>query len=552
MIATQNVTMRYGGRTLFEGVTVAFSPGHRYGLTGPNGAGKSTFLKILTGEVESQTGHIQRPARVGVLRQDQFAFDAERVLDVVIMGHAPLWAAMQERDAIYRKGEISDADGMRLGELEGVVADENGYEAESDAAVLLEGLGLPEALHARRMGELQGGQKMRVLLAQALFGRPPALLLDEPTNHLDLDSIHWLAEFLNHYEGTVLVISHDRHFLNAVCTHIADIDYQTIIQYTGGYDDMVLQKTQVRSRIESENAQREKKIAQLNDFIARFAAGTRSSQVASRKKEVERLAPTELARSNIQRPFIRFEQRRPSGKVALELEKLRAGHGDLTVLSGFSATVARGDKVAIVGRNGAGKTTLLEALVSGTPAAHAEAAGPWREGTVRWGHETHLGYFAQDYRPQIPKGIKSFDWLRELDPLAGNEDIRGILGQMLFRGDDAFKVTDALSGGESARVMFSKLMLEKPNVLLFDEPTNHLDLEAVIALGQALEKYEGTLFLVTHDEDLLATAANRVWHVDGGLITDYRGTWEEYVAWRTSAAAGARSNGGAKASGRKG
>jgi len=522
VIATQNVTMRYGGRTLFEGVTVSFNPGNRYGLTGPNGAGKSTFLKILTGEVESQLGHIQRPKRMGVLSQDQFAFDAYRVIDTVIMGNAPLWAAMAERDALYAKGEFSDADGMRLGELEGIVADENGYTAEPDAAVLLDGLGIPEALHERPMSELQGGQKVRVLLAQALFGTPPALLLDEPTNHLDLDSIHWLAEFLVRYEGTVLVISHDRHFLNAVCTHIADIDYETIIQYTGGYDDMVLQKTQLRSRIEGDNAQREKKIAQLNDFIARFAAGTRSSQVASRKKEVERLAPTDLAKSNIQRPFIRFEQKRPSGKVALELEALACAYGDHRLIDAFSATVPRGEKVAIIGRNGAGKTTLVDALVKG--------AG--QGGQIRWGHEAHVGYFAQDYRPTMPTGIKAFDWLRDLDPMAGNEAIRGLLGQMLFRGDDAFKLIEALSGGESARLLFCKLMLEKPNVLVFDEPTNHLDLEAVIALGEALQRYPGTLFLVTHDEDLLSSVATRVWQVGAkpGEIFDYHGTYDDYCA----------------------
>lgn len=523
MIATQNITMRYGGRTLFENVTVSFNPGNRYGLSGPNGAGKSTFLKILTGEVESQAGHIQRPTRMGVLKQDQFAFDAFRVIDTVIMGNGPLWSAIQERDALYMKGEFSDADGMRLGELEGVVADENGYTADSDAAVLLEGLGITEELHDKPMSELQGGQKVRVLLAQAIFGNPPALLLDEPTNHLDLDSIHWLSDFLCKYEGVVIVIAHDRHFLNAVCTHIADIDYQTIIQYTGGYDDMVVQKTQLRSRIESDNSQREKKIAQLNDFIARFAAGTRSSQVSSRKKEVERLAPTELAKSNIQRPFLRFDLKRPSGKVALEVEKLALAYGDNRVLRDFSVSIPRGERIAVIGRNGAGKTTLVDALVKG------EGQG----GIIRWGHEAQVGYFAQDYRPSMPTGIKAFDWLRDLDPMAGNEVIRGLLGQMLFRGDDAFKMIETLSGGESARLLFCKLMLEKPNVLVFDEPTNHLDLEAVIALGQSLERYEGTLFLVTHDEDLLSSVATRVWHVGHkpGEILDYNGTYDEYRAW---------------------
>jgi ATPase subunit of ABC transporter with duplicated ATPase domains len=522
MIATQNVTMRYGGRTLFEGVTVAFSPGNRYGLTGPNGAGKSTFIKILADDLEAQTGLVQRPRRIGVLRQDQFAFDAFRVIDAVIMGNKRLWEALRERDALYEKTEMNDAEGMRLGELEGLVAEEDGYTAEADAAILLEGLDIGEELHERRMNELQGGQKVRVLLAQALFGRPPALLLDEPTNHLDLESIHWLSDFLNHYEGTVVVISHDRHFLNAVCTHIADIDYQTIIQYTGGYDDMVVQKMQVRSRVEAENAQREKKIAQLRDFIARFAAGTRSTQVASRKKEVERLAPTELARSNIERPYLRFDLKRPSGKLTLESQGIDRSYGPVNVIKGFSANVQRGEKIAIVGRNGVGKSTLVEALIG-------NLAGP---GTIRWGHETQVGYFPQDYRAAIPTGITAFDWLRLVDGQAGLEVVRGVLGQMLFKGEEAFKPTEALSGGEAARLLFCRLMLEKPNVLILDEPTNHLDLEAVIALGTSLDKYEGTLFLVTHDEDLLSTVATRVWALGGkpGDIVDYHGRYDDYVA----------------------
>src|SRR6195256_3238695 len=320
MISVSNVTMRYGSKLLFEDVSVTFTTGRRYGLTGPNGSGKSTFMKVLTGEIDAQKGSVVRPKKLGVLSQDQFAFDALRVIDTVIMGNKPLWKAMEERELIYAKPDMTDADGMRLGELEGVVAEEDGYTAEADAAILLDGLDIPEELHERKMGELQGGQKVRVLLAQALFGHPQALLLDEPTNHLDLDSIHWLQDFLNHYEGSLIVISHDRHFLNSVCTHIADIDYETIITYTGGYDDMVMAKTQIRSQIEAQNVQREKKIAQLNEFIARFAAGTRASQVTSRRKEVERLQVTELARSNIARPYIKFEQKRPSGKHVLEFE----------------------------------------------------------------------------------------------------------------------------------------------------------------------------------------------------------------------------------------
>jgi ATPase subunit of ABC transporter with duplicated ATPase domains len=322
----------------------------------------------------------------------------------------------------------------------------------------------------------------------------------------------------------MVIISHDRHFLNQVCTHIADIDYQTIIQYTGGYDAMVVQKTQVRSRVEAENAQREKKIEQLKDFIARFAAGTRSTQVASRKKEVERLAPTELARSNIQRPYLRFEVKRPSGKVVLEAENVTRAYDDKVVIKNFTANILRGEKIAVVGRNGAGKTTLVDTLVNSLNG----------RGKLRWGHETHIGYFAQDYRPSIPKGITAFDWLRLIDGQAGVEAVRGLLGQMLFKGDEAFKPTKALSGGESARLMFCKLMLEKPNILVLDEPTNHLDLEAVIALGQALEKYEGTILLVTHDEDLLSTVASRVWSVGDkpGQVYDYTGSYDDFVKSR--------------------
>ncbi len=303
MISVSNVSMRYGSKVLFEDVSISFIPGRRYGLTGPNGSGKSTFMKILTGDMEPQKGSVVRPKKFGVLRQDQFAFDAYRVIDTVIMGNKGLWSALEERDIIYSKTELTDDDGMRLGELEGIVGEEDGYTAESDAAILLQGLDIPDELHERKMGELQGGQKVRVLLAQALFGKPQALLLDEPTNYLDLDSIHWLQDFLIHFEGSLITISHDRHFLNSVCTHIADIDYETIIPYTGGYDEMVLAKTGIRAQLEAGNAQREKKIAQLNEFIARFGAGTRSSQVTSRKKEVERLQTNELARSNIATPI---------------------------------------------------------------------------------------------------------------------------------------------------------------------------------------------------------------------------------------------------------
>jgi ATPase subunit of ABC transporter with duplicated ATPase domains len=521
--------MRFGSKILFEDVTTTFSAGRRYGLTGPNGAGKSTFMKLLTGEQPPQRGTVVRPAKVGVLRQDQFAFDQFRVIDTVIMGNHKLWSALQERELLYAKSDLTEAEGMRLGELEGIVGDEDGYEAEANAAILLQGLDIPEKLHDRTMSEMQGGQKVRVLLAQALFGRPEALLLDEPTNHLDLDSIHWVREFLLRYAGTLIVISHDRHFLNAVCTHTADIDYQTIITYTGGYDDMVLAKTQIRSRVEADNEQREKKIAQLQDFIARFSAGTRASQVMSRKKEVERLQTNDLARSNIQRPYIRFAMNRPSGRVAAEIKGISKAFGDLKVVSNFSAIVNRNEKIALIGRNGLGKTTMLKALLADAPNVDRSPAS-LDGGSVRWGHEVSIGYFPQDHTGQIQMGMTAVEWLHQFDPDASRQDIHGLLGQMLFTGEEGLKPTDALSGGETARLLFCRIMLLKPNVLVLDEPTNHLDLESINALNIALQKYEGTVFLVTHDEDLMEEVGTRVWHFDGKTIQDFKGTYEEYTA----------------------
>ncbi|HET9086701.1 MAG TPA: ATP-binding cassette domain-containing protein [Acidobacteriaceae bacterium] len=538
MISVSNVSMRYGSKILFEDVSTTFTPGRRYGLTGPNGAGKTTFMKVLSGDLEPQKGVVVRPKKLGVLRQDQFAFDAYRVIDTVIMGNKALWAALEERDRIYEKAELDDADGMRLGELEGIVGEEDGYTAESDAAILLQGLDIPNEVHERKMNELQGGQKFRVLLAQALFGNPQALLLDEPTNYLDLDSIHWLEDFLNRREGTLITISHDRYFLNNVCTHTADIDYQTIITYTGGYDDMVLAKTQVRTRLEAQNQEREKKIAQLNEFIARFSAGTRSSQVTSRKKEVERLQTSELARSNIARPYIRFDQLRPSGKHVLELEGVRKAYGEHVVIKGFTASIARGEKILLIGRNGQGKTTLLKAILANAPnlerSSGDDPAQDIDSGNVKWGHEAQIGYFAQDHTSTIQKGMTAADWLHQFDPKATKEDIRGVLGQMLFSGEEGLKPTEALSGGEAARLLFCRLMMQKPNFLVLDEPTNHLDLEAINALNQALQKYEGTVLLVTHDQDLIDEVATRIWNFEDHKIHDFKGPYAEFLQGRTA------------------
>ena len=495
MLSVNNITMRFGPRVLFENVTCTFMAGRRYAVTGPNGAGKSTFMKILTGELDSTSGSITRPKKMGVLRQDQFAFDEYRVIDTVIMGNAPLWKALEERDALYAKphDELTDADGMRLGELEGIVGEEGGYTAEADAAVLL----------------------------------------DEPTNNLDLDSVHWLQRYLCDYEGVLIVISHDRHFLNSVCTYTADIDYETIIMYVGGYDDMVMAKTQIRGRIEADNANREKKIAQLQEFIARFSAGTRSAQATSRKKEVERLQTAELARSNIQRPYIKFDMKRNSGRHPLEIRSVEKSYEDLKVIPRFSASVVRGEKIALMGRNGAGKTTLLKSLVRNAPGfiEDKDLQFPIDGGEVRWGHEVAVGYFAQDHGESITKGMTAIEWLWQFDPAASQQELRGLMGQMLFSGEDALKPTRALSGGESARLIFCRLMLQKPNFLVLDEPTNHLDLESINALNIALQRYDGTVLLVTHDHDVIDEVATRIWHFQGGKIEDFKGPYEEYVAY---------------------
>jgi ATPase subunit of ABC transporter with duplicated ATPase domains len=532
-----NVTMRYGPRFLFEEVSANFIAGRRYAITGPNGAGKSTLMKIMTGEIDPTKGSVTRPKKMGVLAQDHFAFDAFGVMDTVIMGNLRLSEALRERNILYEKdpSALTDEDGMRIGELEGIVGDEGGYTAEVDASILLNGLDIPENLHDRKMSELQGGQKVRVLLAQALFGHPEVLLLDEPTNNLDLDSVHWLQNYLRAYDGCLIVISHDRHFLNDVCTHVADIDYQTVISYTGGYDDMVLAKTQVRSRVEAGNAQREKKIAQLREFISRFAAGTRSSQVQSRKKEVEKLQTSVLAKSNIQRPFIKFEVVRPSGRHPLEIEGLTKSYdgaaGKFDVFEDFLASVSRGEKIALIGRNGVGKTTLLKSLIRN---ATGYIDSPDQEfdidsGEVKWGHEVAVGYFAQDHRDSIPNGVTVIEWLHSFDPGASQEELRGLLGRMLFSGDDALKKTDALSGGEVARIIFCRLMLQKPNFLILDEPTNHLDLEAINALNFSLQQYPGTLLLVTHDHDVIDEVATRIWNFDHGRIEDFKGTYGQFL-----------------------
>jgi ATPase subunit of ABC transporter with duplicated ATPase domains len=519
-IQLNDVTKIYGLKKLFREVSVSFGSGRRFGITGPNGAGKSTLLKILSGEIEPDTGTVSIPERTSVLKQDQYAFESWRVLDVVIMGNARLWATLEEKAALLAKAELTESEGNLLGELECIVAEENGYAAEADAGELLTGLGVPDSHHEKCMGELPGGLKLRVLLAQALFGNPDALLLDEPTNNLDIESIRWLEKFLCNYRGVLLTVSHDRRFLNEISTHIADIDYETIIVYPGGYDDMVRAKGQVRNKVEQQNADRQKKIEQLQDFVSRFGAGTRATQVQSRKKQIERLTLTDLKRSNIERPFIQFLVKKPSSKQTLAIEGLSKKWPDVRVCDRFRATITKGEKIAIIGRTGVGKTTLCKMLMDELkPDA----------GSIEWGTQTLRGYLAQDHRDGIENGTNITAWLHAFDPTANIQDIRGLLGRMLFKGEEGMKPTEALSGGEAVRLIFSKLMLMKDNVLILDEPTNHLDLESIIALGDALEKYEGTAFVVTHDRDLVSSFATRIFaFTDEGLI-DWQGTYDDYM-----------------------
>ncbi|HUK65329.1 MAG TPA: ATP-binding cassette domain-containing protein [Anaeromyxobacteraceae bacterium] len=521
MISVQNVSKAFGPKKLFEDVNVAFNPGRRYGLTGPNGAGKTTFMKILSGDEEPDSGQIIRPKRMGVLRQDQFAYEDDRVLDVVLMGNAVLWKALEEKDALLAHKEVTEEDGHRLGELEAVIAEEDGYTAEASAAELLGGLGISQEAHEQPMRSLAGGYKLRVLLAQSLFGEPQALLLDEPTNNLDIDSIRWLEHFLHNYEGVLVTISHDRHFLNAICTHIADIDYETIITYTGAYDDMVRQKGQVRSRVETENAEKQKKIAQLQDFVARFHAGTRASQVQSRIRAMEKLKLEDLKRSNIAAPFIKFEVGRPSGKQTLTVEGISKSYGRREIIRPFSALVTRGEKIAIIGKNGVGKSTLVKTLVG--------ELSP-DSGTVKWGHQAAPGYLPQDSSGLIRPGTTAFGWLRELEDKLSNEEISGLLGRMLFSGEERMKPTATLSGGEVVRLALANLMRTKENVLVLDEPTNHLDLQAIASLAEGLSRYEGTALFVTHDQQLIGEVATRIWALrEEEEILDFQGTFDEFL-----------------------
>ncbi len=526
MIVLSDLSKVMAGRTLFQDVNLTFHPGHRYGLTGPNGCGKSTLIRMLTDEEEVSTGTISRPNRLGVLRQDIEHFLDQTVINTVIQGNSRLWAALEERDRLYEQ-EITDEIGMRLGELEGIIAEEDGYSAEASAATLLEGIGIAESEHDKPMKSIPNDHQFRALLCQALFGEPQALLLDEPTNHLDLDSISWLENFLKDYTGTLVVISHDKHFLNSITTDIADIDYETIILYPGNYDDMLVAKTSVRSRVESEHKAREQKIQKLKEFVQKFGAGSRASQVQSRVKEMKKLEPGALKQSNIQRPYIRFN---PPGKqpsqVLIQAEGITKGYDDLPVIKNFSLEIARGDKIGIIGNNGRGKTTLVKLL--------AGILEP-DEGSLRIGQNIHQQYFPQVHTDVIDKDgkdgqMQAVEWLERKNPQRYEQEIRGALGKLLFSGDDAFKNVGTLSGGETARLLLAHMMLNEDNFFILDEPNNHLDLESVSALSWGLEDYNGTLVVVSHDRDLIQSVANKIIAFEEDGIVIYPGSLEEYLS----------------------
>jgi ATPase subunit of ABC transporter with duplicated ATPase domains len=527
MLSTSNVAVQFGAKPLFEQVTVKFSDGNRYGLIGANGSGKSTLMKVLGRELEQSVGDVMLQAgmRLGKLNQNQFGYEDERVLDVVMQGHMEMWRAMQERDRIYADAAATDDDYMRAAELEGKFAEYGGYDAEARAAAILIGAGIPESLHNGPMREVAPGLKLRVLLAQALFSKPDVLLLDEPTNNLDINSIRWLEGVLNDYDATMIIISHDRHFLNQVCTHIADLDYRQLKIYPGNYDDFMLASTQARARVEAANAKAKERISDLQEFVRRFSANaSKSRQATSRRRAIEKIRIEEVRPSSRQNPYIRFEQAKKLYRSAFNVEALRFRYpgADVEVLSNINFNVEAGERIAIIGPNGIGKTTLMRCLAGElTPAA----------GTITWVENAERGYMPQDPQAEFAEKTDLFTWMSEWTGKADDDQIvRATLGRLLFSGDETRKSVTVLSGGEKGRMIYGKLMLTRPNVLLLDEPTNHMDMETIESLQIGLEKYPGTIVFVSHDREFVNTLATRIIELKpGGGIADFSGSYDEYL-----------------------
>lgn len=525
MITVSNVGLRYGDRKLFEDVNIKFTPGNCYGLIGANGAGKSTFLKILSGEIEAQSGsvHLGPGERLAVLKQNHFEYEEFEVLKVVIMGHARLYEVMQEKDAIYMKADFTDEDGMKAAELEGEFAELNGWEAESEAAILLKGLGIGEELHDKKMADLSGSEKVKVLLAQALFGKPDVLLLDEPTNHLDIKAIQWLEEFLINFENTVIVVSHDRHFLNKVCTHIADLDFGKIQIYVGNYDFWYESSQLAQRMAQDANKKKEEKIKELQSFIARFSANaSKSKQATSRKKLLDKISLDDIRPSSRKYPYVGFSPDREIGNDLLRVDGISKTIDGVKVLNNVSFIMNKDDKIALVGTNELAKTILFKILTGEMEPD---------EGTFKWGVTTSQSYFPNDNSEFFENSDLSLvDWLRQFSPADDSESfLRGFLGRMLFSGEEVLKKASVLSGGEKVRCMLSKMMLSGANVLLLDEPTNHLDLESITALNNGLINFKGSMIFASHDHQFIQTIANRIIEITPAGIVDKQMTYDEYL-----------------------
>ncbi|BDB24381.1 ABC-F family ATPase [Cupriavidus sp. P-10] len=533
MLSTANITMQFGPKPLFENISVKFGEGNRYGLIGANGCGKSTFMKILGGDLESSAGNVmlEPGIRLGKLRQDQFAYEDMRVLDVVMMGHTEMWAAAQERDAIYANPEATDEDYMKAAELEAKYAEYDGYTAEARAGELLLGVGIPTTQHQGNMSDVAPGWKLRVLLAQALFSNPDVLLLDEPTNNLDINTIRWLETVLNERNSTMIIISHDRHFLNSVCTHMADMDYGTLKVYPGNYDDYMEASMQARERQMAANARAKERISELQDFVRRFSANkSKARQATSRAKQIEKIKVEDIKPSSRQNPFIRFEFEKKLHNLAVEVENVTKSY-DRKIINSLSMAIQAGERVAIIGENGAGKTTLLRSLLSGAVQTGVQRGVEVDRGQVKWAENANVGYMPQDTYEEFPADRDVMDWMSQWTQAGDDEtSLRGTLGRLLFSADDIKKNVKVLSGGEKGRMIWGKLMLGRHNVLALDEPTNHMDMESIESLQIALDKFSGTLVFVSHDRELINGLATRVIEVrTDGTLTDYLGTYDEYL-----------------------
>ena len=525
MLVTNSIGMQFGSKPLFEDISHKFGDGNRYGLIGANGCGKSTFMKILAGELEASSGSLSLESneRMAWLRQDQFAYEESRVLDVVMMGHEEMWAANEEKNRLYTNPDATDEDYMRAAELEGVYAEYDGYTAEARAGELLSGVGIPTEQHEGPMSAVAPGWKLRVLLAQALFANPDILLLDEPTNNLDINTIRWLENILNARNSTMIIISHDRHFLNQVCTHMADMDYEKLTIYPGNYDEYMAASTMAKAQQMKANEKAKAQIAELQDFVRRFSANaSKAKQATSRAKQIDKIKVDDMKPSSRQYPFIRFEYNDKDKlyRQALIVNKMHQSF-DEPIFENVNFMVEAGEKIAIIGENGIGKTTLLKII--------ANIMKP-NDGDIKWSEKAKMGYFAQDHSEDFAKDISVFDWMTQwAKPEDDDQVIRSMLGRLLFSGEDFKKKVGVLSGGEQGRMLFGKLMLEQPNILLLDEPTNHMDMESIESLNTALEKYKGTVFFVTHDREFVSSIATRVFELRKNEIMDYSGNYEDYV-----------------------